>query len=60
MPVYVSKDATGFEVSLNLTLWVIGFFDAVAGLFISLYLLISHDDLEVGSIEPMELSNTIN
>ena len=59
MTVYAAKDATTFDVSLNLVCWVLAFFDALAGLFLSLYLLISHDDLESGAIEPMELSNTI-
>ncbi|CDW72376.1 UNKNOWN [Stylonychia lemnae] len=46
MTVYASKNASSFELSLNLACWVINFFDSLGGLFISLYMLISHDDLE--------------
>ena len=60
MALYASKDASSFELSFYLTCWVINFFDSLAGLFISLFLMISHDDLEAGAIEPMELSNTLN
>ena len=60
MTVYADKDASGFQLSVNLGCWAINFFDSLAGLFISLFLLISHDDLETGCIEPVELSNNLN
>ncbi len=60
MTVYAAKDATSFDLSLNLGCWVINFFTSLGGLFISLFLLISHDDLSSGCIEPIELSNNMN
>lgn len=60
MPVFASENASTLELSLNLGCWALNFFASLAGLFISLFLLISHDDLENGSIEPVELSNNLN
>lgn len=60
MTVYATKGASSFELSLNLGCWVINFFTSLGGLFISLFLLISHDDLQSGCIEPVELSNNLN
>ena len=51
---------SSWDVSVSLGCWVLGFTDSLVGLFTTLYLLISHDDLETGAIEPMELSNTFN
>ena len=51
------KDATAYELGWVLGGWVINFFVALIGLFISLFLMISHEDLEHGYIEPIELSN---
>jgi hypothetical protein len=60
MPILVDGGASTFEVSMNLTSWGISFVGSLAGLFISLYLLISHDDLQSSFIEPVELSNYLN
>lgn len=60
MTVYASKNASSFELSMNLFCWVVNFFGSLGGLFISLYMLISHDDLESGCMEPAELSNSMN
>jgi len=35
------------------------FLDALAALFVSLFIMISHDDLDQGMIEPLELSNNL-
>lgn len=60
MSVYAGKDATGFELTVNLGVWAVNFFISLGGLFVTLFLLISHDDLETTCIEPMELSNNLN
>jgi hypothetical protein len=48
------------EVSRVLIAWALNFIASLAGLFISLYLLISHDDLNSNFITPIELSNNLN
>ena len=48
------------SVGFKLILWIINFAGSLIALFISLYLGITHDDLRHDSIEPIELSNTIN
>ena len=48
------------EVSRVLIAWGLNFIASLAGLFISLYLLISHDDLNSNFITPIELSNNLN
>lgn len=60
MPILLDNGASTFEVSMNLTSWVANFISTLAGLFISLFLLISHDDLQSSFIEPVELSNNLN
>jgi hypothetical protein len=45
---------------MTLTAWVLNFIAALVGLFVSLYLLISHDDLSSNFIAPIELSNSLN
>ena len=45
----------GFQLSL----WVVNFVVGVCGLFISLYLLITHDDMKSHTIEPAELADNI-
>ena len=60
MVVYAEEGSTTFDLGLNLTCWGLNFFDALAGLFISLFMLVSHDDLETGLIEPLEMSNNLN
>jgi hypothetical protein len=58
---YLFQDAkSGYVLSMHLSVWVINFFSALAGLFISVYLLVSHDDLTSGFIDPIELSNSLN
>ena len=56
MSLFASKSASSFEINLNITVWALNFFDSLVGLFISLYLLISHDDLKEGCLEAIELS----
>ena len=54
---YLSADDTStLELSLKVGCWVLNFFDSLAALFIALFIMISHDDLESGCIEPSELS----
>lgn len=60
MPILTDKSASTMEVSLTLGGWVLNFVATLAGLFISLFLLISHDDLQSSFIEPVELSNNLN
>jgi hypothetical protein len=60
MPILVNKDFSTFDISVLLGCWAINFFDSLAGLFISLFMTISHDDLKEGCIEPVELSNNLN
>jgi acyl-coenzyme A thioesterase PaaI-like protein len=60
MPILASKGTTTFELGFTMGCWLFSFFDTLAGLFISLFLLISHDDMNVGCMEPIELSNNIN
>ena len=40
--------------------WVINLAASIAGVFISLYMYISHEDLDYSMIEPAELSQNIN
>lgn len=44
---YILADplANSTELGLGLTVWIINFIDTLGGLFVSLYVLISHDDL---------------
>jgi len=60
MSLFASKSASSFEINLNITVWALNFFDSLVGLFISLYLLISHDDLKEGCLEAIELSQNLN
>lgn len=60
MGVLSEKDASTFSVSFILISWAINFLASMAGLFISLYLYISHDDMQVGIMEPAELCNNIS
>ena len=41
-------------------LWLFSMLCSVGGLFISLYMFVSHDDLKHGMIEPAELAEGIN
>jgi hypothetical protein len=45
MGVYAADDASTFQVSMQLGLCVINFFNSLAALFITIFLLISHEDL---------------
>jgi hypothetical protein len=60
MPILSSKDTPFFMVASTFGCWVVNFGVSLAALFISLYLYITHDDLEQGFIEPVELSNNLN
>lgn len=60
MPILLEKDASTFQMGALLGCWALNFFDSLAGLFISLYMVISHDDLEQDCVEPVELSNNLN
>jgi hypothetical protein len=60
MAILSSHADTYGEVSRILIAWVVNFIASLAGLFISLYLLISHDDLNSNFITPIELSNNLN
>ena len=44
---------------IKLTLWVVNLVSSIAGLFISLYLLITHDDMKSGTIQPAELADAL-
>ena len=54
-----SEDSFG-GVSMMFTAWLLNFIATLVGLFISLYFLISHDDLNSNYIAPIELCNCIN
>ena len=43
----------------DLTFTILSFLAALANLFISIFLFISHDDLDQGMIEPIELSDNL-
>ena len=60
MAILVDSGATFTDVSINLSAWVLNFIATLVGLFISLFLLISHDDLQSSFIAPVELSNNLN
>ena len=47
------------SLGLKLSLWVINFIGTVSALFISLYLLITHDDMKHNSIQPAELADAL-
>ncbi len=59
MPILSDSSSTTGDLSLTLGAWAINFIVTLVGLFISLYLLISHDDLQSNFIEPAELSNNL-
>ena len=60
MPILAASGDSFIEISVTLGAWVLNFVATLAGLFISLFLLISHDDLQSSFIEPVELSNNLN
>ena len=60
MPILAEAGEGMFELSVTLGIWILAFIATMAGLFISLYLCISHDDLDNGFIEPIELSNSLS
>lgn len=59
MGILSEDSASGMSLSFSLFCWAINFIASMAGLFISLYLYISHDDMNVGVMEPVELCNNI-
>lgn len=46
MGVLTEDNATTYEVGFLLGTWVFSFFDTLVGLFITIFLLISHEDLQ--------------
>jgi hypothetical protein len=60
MAILSTQEDSFNSVSMTLVAWVFNFIAALGGLFISLYLLISHDDLSSNFITPNELSNSLN
>ena len=60
MTILAESTDTFSDVSMTLSAWVISFISCLAGLFISLFLLISHDDLQSNFIQPVELSNNLS
>ena len=59
MPILAGSDETFSEVTMTLVAWVSSFISCLIGLFVSLYLLISHDDLQSNFIQPVELSDNL-
>lgn len=59
MAILSSHDAPTMQVSFVMGCWVANFINTLAGLFITLFLVVSHEDLQQGNIEPMELSNSL-
>lgn len=59
MPILAGSDETFSEVTVTLVAWVSSFISCLIGLFVSLYLLISHDDLQSNFIQPVELSDNL-
>merc|ERR1712113_344395 len=47
------------SLGFKLVLWIINCAGGVAALFISLYLLITHDDMKSGTIQPAELADSL-
>jgi hypothetical protein len=43
-----------------LVVWLFNFIICLINLFVSLFLLISHDDLEAGVLQPIELSDNLS
>ena len=58
--ILAEPEATQAELGFGLFSWIVNFVDTLGGLFISLYILISHDDLSQGCLDPGELSNILN
>ena len=48
------------SITIKLLLWVVNFICSIVALFISLYLLISHDDMKEYTIAPAELANSLS
>ena len=51
--------AAALGSGLQLFLWLTNFVVGVCGLFISLYMLITHDDMQQHRIEPAELADNL-
>lgn len=60
MSLFASKNASSFEIKMNLAVWAVNFAVSLGGLFVSLYLLISHDDMKEGCLEAIELSQHLH
>jgi hypothetical protein len=48
------------KCSILLVLWIVALAVTLAGLVFSMFLAVSYSDLQSGSIEPMELSESMN
>jgi len=59
MPILAEAGSSASECGVTMGVWGLCFIATLAGLFISLYLLISHDDLQSSFLEPMELANQL-
>jgi len=56
----IYSNTFAIPLGLQLILWLINFIGSLIALFISLFLLITHDDLAQDCIEPAELSGNIH
>lgn len=60
MALYAGPDSHVLGLSFALVTWVANFIISLIGVFISVFFVISHDDLQNGTIEPVELSSSFN
>ena len=59
MSILSEKGASSYELGFVLTVWALNFFISLGGLFISMFIFISHDDMQMGVVEPADLCNNI-
>ena len=59
MSILSTRDTPFFIVCSTMGFWLINFIASLVGLFISLYMFITHDDLDCGYLEPVDMSNTL-
>ena len=57
---YVLNDTSISYLTLEFVAWIVIFVAGLGGLFVSLYILISHDDVKHRLVQPMELANIFN
>jgi hypothetical protein len=53
-------DTTVTYLTIEFMAWIVIFVAGLGGLFVSLYVLISHDDVKHRLLQPMELANIFN